>query len=276
MQKKNAIVEPLNSIERVDDETGELITFSPDDENELLSIEQNITFNYIQLSLGLKTIRDRKLYLLRADSMKDYCQEFLRMSYSHMHRYLKIADAFTYKSLEKFSETPMRILLEISRDENLLEEANDPESDVNDIIKKAREQERKKLKKKMDEMEEVIDGKETLLEGLRDIVDRKDEEIARLKNALENIATKKGIDADQLVFVTQKQEALALIEESFTTILKHLGYMNNIPQELMDAELTTRLTFTVSAIKAGLHRIEDAFFHQIVSANDEIALIPEA
>lgn len=260
----------------LDCETGEVMDIA-ETVAELEVCEQQIALGFIQTALALKTIRDKKLYLARCNSMKEYISITFNDEFSlrTAERYLRIADAFNESTFKKFKGTPMKLLLEITGSDELTDEANDPESNAADVIRKAKEQERKKLKKKMDELETVIDGKEAMLEGLRESTSRKDDEIGRLKNAISGMASKKGIDPEKIIFITQKQEALALVEESFNYVLESLGNINNIPQELMDADLTAKLSYTMSAIKAGIRRIENAFFIQLTTANDEIGILPE-
>ncbi len=267
--KKNEIM----AAEIVDEETGEVFN-AAEMEKQLLFFEQQIAFGCVQIALALKSIRDEKLYLFRCKSMKEYMSEYLPMSPRHAERHLQIADSFSDKALKKFTKTPMKLLLEISRDDELLAFANDPDSEADKVIKKARELEKRKYEKKIADMEDIIDGKEALLEGLRDQTTQKDTEIEKLKNALNKIVSDKGIDPAKAIFITQKKEALALIEEAFSHISGLLGDISNIPQDLMDAELTSKLTYTVAAVKAGIHRVEDAFFMQLANANESVSILP--
>ena len=275
-------VADINSIipaEVVDEHTGEVIT-AADAEKRLVFLEQQVAFGAVQMALALKEIKDGKLYLyIGYDNMKDYVEDRLPLSIRTVERYLQIANALNEKALTKFAGTPLNLLIEISRNEDLREEANSEDGDGEDIVKKARELEKKKYEKRINEYKEIIDGKETLLQNLKEksqeIISRKDEEIGKLKETVQSMAASEGIDPDRLVFITQKQEAISLIENILTSTLRQLGDISNIPHGLMDAELAGRLTYAVSAIKAGIGRIEDAFFIELKPANENISVIPE-
>ena len=242
--------------------------------------EHQIAAGATQMAIALKAIKDEKLYLAREyDSMEAYIKDCIPLSLRTVQYYLQIADALNEKTLEKFSGTPMKLLIEISRSEELREEANSDDADADDVVKKAREYEKKRYEKRISEYKEIIDAKETLLQDLRDksqeVINRKDDEIDKLKNAVQSMAARDGIDPDRLVFVTQKQEAIALIEDILTSTLRQLSDITNIPHDLMDPELTGRLTYAVSAIKSGIGRIEDTFFIELKTANENVNIIPE-
>jgi hypothetical protein len=262
--------------EIIDYETGEVMN-TAEMEKRLFFLEQQIAFSATQIALSLKEIRDGKYYLCRNfKSMQEYVEKSLPWGISTVKNYRQVADTLNEKTLQKLSNAPMRILIEIARNEELKEEANSEDTDTDDIVKKARELERKKYQKKIDEYEGIIDGKETLLENSRETVKRQNEEIDKLKNAVSEMAASKGIDPDRLVYVTQKKEAIALIQEVLTTNLRLLSDITNISHELVDdPEVSGMLMNAISAMKVGINRIEDTFFMQLKAANNSIDIIPE-
>ncbi|MFA5518836.1 MAG: hypothetical protein WDA74_06215, partial [Spirochaetota bacterium] len=139
-KKQNDIMFPMTKIigdNILDVETGEVIN-TADAESRLVIFEQQIASGCIQIALALKTIRDENLYLARCNSMAEYIEKYLPISLKHAQKHLQIADAFNSKALKRFRGAPMNMLLEISRNEELLEEANDPGSDPHDVVQKAR------------------------------------------------------------------------------------------------------------------------------------------
>lgn len=273
MAKKNQGNELILPAEIVNDETGEIMN-SADMETRLVFFEQQIAFGCIQIALALKTIRDERLYLARCSSIKEYIEEYIPISLRHAERHLQIADAFNSKALEKFKNTPLTVLLEISRNGDLLEEANDPDIDADDVIKKVRDQEKRKFEKKLDKNREVIQGQEALLEDLRERVGEKETEIARLKWTIQDLIAKKDVDPSKVVFVTQKKEAFGVIDESMVQILDSLGTLNNIPYELLDAELSGKLSQCISAIEAGVRRLKDFYSSYVITPADSAGLVP--
>lgn len=262
--------------EIIDYETGEVLN-TAEMEKRLFFLEQRMAFSATQIALDLKEIRDGNLYLCRGyKSLKEYVEDCIPLSLRTVQYHLQIADSLNGQALEKFSGTPMKLLIEIARNEELRDEANGEDSEADDIVKKARELERKKYQKKIDYCEEIIDGKEKLLSDSRETVKRLNEEIEKLKNAVSEMAASKGIDPDRLVFVTQKKEVISLIQEVLTTNLRLFSDITNIPHELVDdPETTGMLINALSAIKGGIIRIEDTFFMQLRPANNSIDVIPE-
>lgn len=258
--------------EIVDTETGEVI--GADSESKLIFFEQQIAAGCIQIALALKAIRDERLYLVRCGSMKEYIEDYLPISLRNAERHLQIADAFSDKALEKFHGTPMTVLLEISRNDELLEQANEPDADSEDIVKKIREQERKKYQKKMEKNEEVIQGQDTLLNDLRDRINEKEDEIDKLKKTIHSLIGKKDVDPSRVVFITQKKEAMGVIDESMVMILDALGTLNTIPHELLDAELSAKLSQCIAAVGAGVIRLRDFYSSYVVTPADSADLVP--
>ncbi len=273
-KQENAIIpaEIVND-EILDVATGEIIN-TDNAESRLVFFEQQIASGCIQIALALKAIRDEQLYILRCRSMSEYIEEYLPMPLRNAKRHLQIADAFSGKALEKFKKTPMTLLLEISRNDELLEEANDPESDADDVVKKAREQEKRKYQKKLEKSDEVIKGQDALLKNLRDRLNEKDDEIGKLKGSIQGLISKKDIDPAKIVFITQKKEAFGVIDESMIQILNCLGTLNNIPYDLLDAELSGKLSQCMAAIEAGIRRLHDFYSSYVVTPADNADLVP--
>ena len=272
-----SVVTDAETGQLIDSETGEIIN-TTDMERRLVFLEQQIGLSAMQIAQALKEVKDERLYLCRGyKSMKEYVEDCLPLSLSAVKRYLQIADSFSEKAMQKLAGTPIKLLLEISRNEELKEEANSEDAEANDVIKKARELEKRKYAKKLSEYEEIIDGKEVLLGDLRDTVKEKNAKIEELRGALEKMATQKGIDPGRLIFVQQKVDALALIEESISFNHRMLGDISNIPHELIDAEVAGRLSIAVASIETSLGIIKNTFFAQLVPVvtDNEFDLVPE-
>lgn len=244
-------------------------------ESRLIMIEQQIALGYIQVALGLKTIRDEQLYrVYDFDSMQSYCLDRLKMSPRHMHRHLVIADAFGEKVLGKIakSNVPMNALLAMAKDEELTEniEGMDVEQDkvvyndgtfepLSSVISRALEREKKTSKKKLNEAQGVISSKETLLEDYKTRVQEEKAENEKLKKVIQELTLRKDIDPGRLVFITQKREAMNLLDESSTVLIRTFGNISGIPHELLDAEVTMRLAEIVASIESGIQRIREEY-----------------
>lgn len=274
MGKKNQTNALILPAEILDEETGEIIN-TAEIEARLLFFEQQAALGFIQTATAFKIIRDERLYLARAASMKDYINTYFKtLSLRTVELYLQIADAFSGHALEKFTGTPMKLLLEIARNDELLDEANDPESDADEVVKKAREQEKRKFQKKLDKVEEINRGQEALLNDLHERLDEKDDEIDKLKSSIQTLINRKDVDPSKVVFITQKKEASGIIDESMVQILTSLGMLNAIPHELLDAELSGKLSQCISAIDAGVRRLRDFYSSYVVTPADHADLVP--
>jgi vacuolar-type H+-ATPase subunit I/STV1 len=260
----------------IDYETGEIINKS-DMEQRLFFLEQRMALDLSQIVYDLKEIRDYQFYQCRGyRSMHEYVDECLPFSIATVKRFLQIADALSENALKKLDNAPIKLLLEIARNEELRDEANSEDADVNDIVKRAKELERKKLQKKINDYESVLSGKDTLLRNSEEAVQRQREEIERLEKALNEIAATKDIDRDRFVYINQKQDAISLIQDVLTTNLKLLSDITKISHELMnDPEIAGMLVNAMAALKTGIYRIEETYFMQLTTANNNIDILPE-
>lgn len=237
----------------------------------LAHCEQQIAFGCIQMATALKIIRDRRLYLLReCTSFEQYVDAYLPISGRSARRYLQIADAINEDALRKLEGASMKALLTIAGSPELAAEANESGSEAAELLAKAKARYERSLKEK----EQVIEGKDSLMQTLRESNEDKDKTIRELQETVQRIAQEKGIDINLYNYVRHKKEAMALVEEGLVTVAKSLGEINAIPAELMDAELTSRITYYIAAVKHGLSRIEETFFLQLKTAA-EIGILPE-
>jgi len=259
----------------IDAETGELLDREAA-EKHLLFLEQQISLGCIQIALALKVIRDNHFYLLRGfNSMKDYIEQSLTMSEVHAKRYLLIADSFSDMALQKLSNANLTSLIAIAKNEDLLEEAHTENPDTNELIRKARERERKKVKTELEGKEARIDQQDEQIHHLRERIDEKDAEIDKLRHTVQELAIKREIDPAEFVFVTQKKEAIATVQAVYHITAQKLSLLQRIPHELMDAELSAQLAHALSALKTALYNVENTFFVQLTKANDNIGILPE-
>lgn len=245
------------------------VSFSEDAEKRLLALEQQIMVGYVQMALSLKMIRDEQLFFLRdCDSMKDYCLTYLDMSERQMRRYLLIADTYNEKVLKKLSNQPMRKLIELAKNSEVTDALNSGGADLEgdrvvysdgtfepfeDVLTRYQSD----LKKKVKESKEVLDAKDEILEGYRDRIEEQEKKIQELMETIQSLITAKDVDPSTVVFITHKKQAASLLDEATALVLDTIGRVDNIPRDLVDAEISGKLAVTISAIEASLQRIRD-------------------
>jgi hypothetical protein len=61
----------------------------------------------------------------------------------------------------------------------------------------------------------------------------------------------------RVAFVTQRDEAAVLLDDSMTIILDHLGQIDNIPHDLVDGKLAGHFGRTLAGIETAMERIRD-------------------
>lgn len=278
--KKDAIdtMFPITN-EVIDPETGEVLNTATlqEMEKKLAVLEQLIGASYLQVALALRTIRDERLYLCRCTSFNEYIENYLPFSVRHAYRYLQLADSFTPSALKKLEKNaPMQLVLQIAKDDDLVEQINTAtdEDEIKKLIEQARQKERARIQKQIDQMQQMLEGKEAIIESLRNESLQKEQAIERLKDAVQKAATRE-IDPNEIIFITHKKEALALLEESFAYILQKLNEIANIPHELLDPDVVGKLNYVVVAIKSAIKRIEDIYFTYLVQPNERVSILPE-
>lgn len=278
MAKKNAEILPAEQAgtEFTDHETGEVVTLTEEDRNQLILAEQQLAWNWIQFSLSLKIIRDRRLYLFRSPSLRDYCIEHLRLSPRHIYRHLQVADTFSETTLKKISKSnvPMTNLLQLARDESIVEQLNDGRAQIDDdrvvyadgtseplaeALERVREAERKTARKKLDDVRDAADKKDILIKDYRERIAERDGKIDELKKTIQELATHNDVDPERYVFVTQKKEALEMLDQAEYQLLSVFSAVNAIPHELLDSDLTFKLGGVIAAIEAGAQRVREQY-----------------
>jgi len=241
----------------------------------LVILENQFAMGYIQLTLAIKEIDDEKLYLERDyNSMTDYAGSVLKIKPSQLSRMLRIARTFSTQFLNKAakSKIPMMALLEASKDDEIVDEleAMDIQDDkvvysdgtfepLGGVISRALEREKKLAKKKLTEADSVIQGKQAIVEDYKSRLEEQKEENEKLKKVIQEITHRKDIDPRTLVYITQKKEALNVLDENSMILIRSFGAIGGIPHELIDTEVTMRLTEVIASIEAGLQRLREEY-----------------
>jgi hypothetical protein len=280
--KTNSIARATATIVKIDVETGNEIAFTGEDVHDLKLFEQGIVSSWIQEAVALRNIANRMLYLLRdCESMKDYLMEYYNKSYSHAKRLLFITGKIDSDRLTDLSEIPMTKLLEIARDPGMADMINDGEANIegdrvvysdgsfeplDDAIARAKreakreeEREREKLKTKIGRQKDVIEGKDFLLKRLEGELAESAERTRRLEDSIQSLMSEKGVDPKTIVFVTHRKQAVEVIDESMREALRHMAAIDNVPRDLVDAELGGHMARAVAAVEAACERIRDSW-----------------
>ena len=280
MSKSTARQNNNTAIIKTDADTGKEIAFTEVDVQDLRLFEQAIVASWIQEAVALRNIANRKLYLLHdCPTMKDYLMEYYKKSYRHALRLLFITNKINPDKLTDLTEIPMTKLLEIARDDGMVDMINDGEANIeadkvvyadgtfeslNDVIartkreaKREEDQERDKLKSKIDKANTKLSGKDFMIKNLEDQLQESIDRTKRLEESLQSLMSEKGVDPKTIVFITHKKQAVELIDESMRDALKRLADIDNVPKDLVDAELGGRMALAVSSVEAACERIRD-------------------
>ncbi|MBN2157890.1 MAG: hypothetical protein JW807_00740 [Spirochaetes bacterium] len=268
------------AIVKIDAETGREVSFTETDVQDLRLFEQAIVASWIQEAVALRNIANRKLYLLHdCPTMKDYLMEYYKKSYRHALRLLFITDKINPDKLTDLTEIPMTKLLEIARDDGMVDKINEGDASLDadkvvyadgtfesldDVIARAKREakreegkERDKLKAKIEKANNKLSGKDFMLKNLEDQLQESIDRTKRLEESLQSLMSEKGVDPKTIVFITHKKQAVELIDESMREALKRLADIDNIPKDLVDAELGGRMALAVSSVEAACERIRD-------------------
>lgn len=263
-----------------DPETGTILQFSEEEKLELLFCERQMKVGFMQIAIALKTVRDKKLYLLReCDSMRTYIEDFVHFSYRHAHRLMRLADTFgdaRVDILESFSQDS---LLEIAQNPAVASDLNGadvvdgevrlPDGEVLPLveftarirreIKRAAEKTEGKLQRRIDVMSAAIKTKDDAIAHYEHAISEENDRARKLEKTIETLSIRKDLDAHILTFITHKKEAVRLIDEITPQVLELLGRVDGIPKDLVDAELAGQVSFFLAAVESAVQRIRENY-----------------
>ncbi|HPA71682.1 MAG TPA: hypothetical protein PKY31_05415, partial [Spirochaetota bacterium] len=80
-----------------------------------------------------------------------------------------------------------------------------------------------------------------------------------LQKAMMDLTMRKDVDPRKLVFITQKKEALRLVDEVETRFVQILGDAIGVPHELLDPEISMKITHMIASLDAGLIRLREYY-----------------
>jgi len=264
-----------------DQSGGGEIVFSPAQQAQFHSIKDQIKSNLHQIGLCLRDVRDHKYYLI------DDCQSFNEWLIGMFgngirtaQRMLEIADAFgDMPNAGELMDQSVSGLLALKKDPEMMEALKKGEIEISEghvilpggetvdlpsfirSFQKKVEQDSKgkegKLKSALNNSKEAVN---TLNQALNQSEDEKrelHEKINSLEKTLQDVMGKKDLDGMRIAFVTHRDEASELLDESFTAILDRLGQIDNIPPDLVDAKLAGHMGRAIAGIDAAIERLRD-------------------
>lgn len=281
-----------------DPETNAEITFSPEHRLMLESAKTQIKTGMAQMALGLKMIRDQKLYLLDScDSMTAWLVNVFGQSARTGYRLLEAADQFAaLPNAEDVLREPLSHLLTISRSKDAMEQLQSGEMQIEAgqviqpdgssiplpvFAKQLKEElagEVKKVNEKVQKLHQQMRVSKEEGTRLAQQLEGKDQEIESLNNTVRELMGKKDIDPKMIVLIHEKKEIIALLNEVTLGALDMLGRLSTIPHKLVDAEVAGHISRTISTIEASLDKARDewAAVMYIPKAKSDPDLVPGA
>jgi hypothetical protein len=253
-----------------DPATGREITMPLDAIDRLETLESQLVFSHINISLVLKTIRDEKYYLLRDyECMQDYCVSCLHMSASSVKRYLALADRYSADLLKKLSNSNISISKLLLENKNNATDGDthvELEGDIIVYSDGTREQldsflSRIEKKPRVDkEISIKLEAKDTIIRSYEEKLGKSSEKIERLEKTVQHLVEKKDIDPSTVTFITQKREACDELHGNMQKALEAMGCIDNIPRDLVDAELAGFFMTAVTSMEIALERLKNNWF----------------
>lgn len=293
----------------IDPDTGEILE-PTGTMPELLALEQqietgkdNMRMGALLIGMALKTISENHLYFFRGcDTMKDYYEKNVGISQRSAERYLQLARSFSEPVLKQLRDAGAshKKIIDLSKNTNLKAaiEAGDieidggqlvyPDGTVEDIdtavdrirkeITLEAEKEKQKMRLQMDNLSQQVNGQKEAARLLNEEIQRQVDYNTELKEAMNKLAMRKDLNAEVMALVVHKREAIELIQETTPEILQLIGQVENIPKDLIDAELAGQVSFFLSALEGALQRCRDEFeIHMFIPGKKErpLDVVPE-
>lgn len=299
MAKKDKNIQ-TNEMVVYDPETEMEISFTGQDQFILTTIEKRIVGNFIQIGVDLNTIKERKLYLLReCDSMREYIAIAFAKSLSYAQSLMKIGRDFGSNPSQFDGMTLPQILL-LHNDEDTKKALKDgsmsidngqvimPSGESMDLPTYTKTIEKKaaiEIKSKETKLKDQLSDAKSANNALQDTINHAAQEKSELLNKLnsyektiQDLMQKKDLDGMRVAFVTHRDEAATMMDESLMVILDHLGHIDNIPHDLVDAKLSGHFARTIAGIESAVERIRDRWspiIYTPTAGSDRGQMVPE-
>ena len=272
--------------EIIDPETGEVVHFSPDAESILVECERRIKHAAIEMGFVFRRIRDEKLYLLRnCATMEEYLlRTGLAVRTGQM--YMQIADRIhMLPDSDALLQAPPAQIIKLIKDERaftMLKSGDvsvqegkvvrvDPasgemiEMPIPEFLKEQRAawaiENAKKKETSDEELLKLKEMRKTWKTAHEEYRQKEIELYHRIEGLEQTIRklTSPETDPNDLVIVTTRKQAIDMLHRASVDILEYCGQIERIPIELVDAELAGAISRTLSAIEAGLSRVNETW-----------------
>ena len=266
----------------IDPETGSEIQVTDEMRVALMTVEQQMRQSFMMLGLALRTVRDQRLYLLRAcGSMEEYLIEYFSGSVRAGKQLIQVADRFhDMPDKEQFFSLPKAQLLELAGHPETMDQFRDGEMAVESglvtlpdgelvtfeaLVNRLRAELKdeqatteKKLNKKINDLKQKVGGKDQTIENLNQQVLELNEDVDRRSATIQDLLQSKDIDPDKIVLITTRKKAVSVLEDRGRMIRHMLGEIQSIDKNLIDAELAATIRTLVASIEVGLNQLRDA------------------
>lgn len=278
-----------------DPETGKEIAFTQEQRMLLESTKMQIKSGLLQVALGLRTIRDNRLYLLDgAESLSDWFGKNWGQSITTGYRMLQAADAFAdAPNAEQILRQPLSQLLIISKNKKAMEQIHAGELHIGDgqvitpegetiplqvFAKQIKdewsaesESNETKLQNKVKAEKQKVQIKEEMIKGLDKQIEELRAENERITSAMADLAKTKDIDPKRYMLIQQKGEAINLLTEILVQGLEIIGRIDQIPQDIVDPELSGHISRTITSLESAINQARDQWPGVMIHAGRQTA-----
>jgi hypothetical protein len=261
--------------------TGIDIRFDAGQQAHFNSIKSQMKDSLAAVGLSLRTIRDQKYYLMDdCGSMSEWLLNTWGSSIRTAQRLLEVADAFdSIPNANEIMSLPLTHLLTMKKDPATMEALRSGDLQIDDghailptgetmdlpsFVRKIKKETETEIRSKESRLKEQLNNSKeathTMEEALEKSEAEKAEIIGKLKTlekTINDLMQKKDLDGMRVAFVTQRDEAAVLLDDSMTIILDHLGQIDNIPHDLVDGKLAGHFGRTLAGIESAMERIRD-------------------
>jgi len=259
-----AIVDDMSEIREsyIDPATDTEITVSAEQRVALAEMEIQIASSLTTLMLGLKRIRDSKLYLLRSDTFDEYLR-MIGIAPRTAYRQLQIADTFgKSEHFEELSRLPQTMLLEAAKNNDLAAQLCDGEVKTADgeilTIEEIVNSGAAKLRAELEKTQKGFRNYKKKYEAADEDRKLKDSELAEWKDKF---------GPENYIRITKKKDALGALFSAEGEIGSVVQTLDSI--DSTDVEVIAKLGALIGQIKFAVDALEDKWMPHLVSGAEK-------
>ncbi|MCB1172170.1 MAG: hypothetical protein KDK39_01335 [Leptospiraceae bacterium] len=256
----------------------------------LQQLEMQINQSAFMQCLALQEIRDTQLYLEeKFESMEEYLRSGkLAIGYRQGTQLLEVINALgsSEATAELMQHNDIKLLTEminrpdverIEPDSARVIFADGSERDYNSVLAEHKQEiqahVQNEVKKEIAKADRDVERSKRSIKELKEqqkhIAADFEEQLENMRRQRDSFAKQLNADPDSIVVITEKNQARKMVHEAFAEISLRIGHLNQVPEELRDAELAANVEQILTALETGVKGLRRDWSAHLFSISEE-------